>query len=44
MEEYVAPGGHTVLALPHLSRFRIFDSKRMLAAATVESVAKRVLR
>ncbi len=44
LDEYVAPDGRTVLALPHLSRFRVFDTSRTLAAATVGRVAKRVLR
>ena len=44
IDEYVAPDGRTVLALPHLSRFRIFGGNRTAAAATVGEVAQRVLR
>ena len=43
IDELVAPDGHTVLALPHLSRFRIFGGNRTVAAAAVGEVAQRVL-
>jgi hypothetical protein len=43
IDEYVAPDGRTVLALPHLSRFRIFGAKRTSAATAVREVAQRVL-
>jgi hypothetical protein len=44
MDEFVAPDGRTVLALPHLSRFRIFGGNRTAAATAVGGVAQRVLR
>jgi hypothetical protein len=44
IDEYVAADGRTVLALPHLSRFRIFGAKRTSAAAAVGEIAQRVLR
>ena len=44
INEYVASDGRTVLALPHLSRFRIFGGNRTAAATAVGEVAQRVLR
>jgi hypothetical protein len=41
--EYEAADGRTVLALPHLSRFRVFGGSRMKAAAVVAGVARRLL-
>ena len=44
IDEYVAPDGRTVLALPHLSRFQIFGAKRTSAAKVVNEVAQRFFR
>ncbi len=43
MDEYAAADGRTVLALPHLSRFRVFGGARRAAAMAVSGVARRVL-
>ena len=42
IEEFVAPDGRTVLAIPHLSRFRLFTTGRPQAGEVLRQVAARV--
>lgn len=44
MDEYVAADGRIVVALPHLSRYRIFGGNRTAATATLSDISDRIIR